>query len=213
MTSLILFLPEINSMSARVLLILVIPGHLIFLYVIYLVEGHSVPNSKTFVVFYLLAGLIQVRTSVIAAKQHSVVEQPASFLPCPGRDAGEVGLRVPEHAGHSPHLPEVRSLHSPRPLHTPYWILHIPHSAVALITPPSLRKAQSILHTAHSTLLTGGSGAVLRIEHVAMKQADEQIQLVNWAMCMSHYRRCEQGAGLCCGTANRHVWTFLTTGW
>uniref|UniRef100_A0A671EKX5 Solute carrier family 41 member n=1 Tax=Rhinolophus ferrumequinum TaxID=59479 RepID=A0A671EKX5_RHIFE len=51
---------EINSMSARVLLFLVIPGHLIFLYVIYLVEGHSVPNSKTFVVFYLLAGLIQV---------------------------------------------------------------------------------------------------------------------------------------------------------
>ncbi|XP_016052791.1 PREDICTED: solute carrier family 41 member 3 isoform X1 [Miniopterus natalensis] len=51
---------EINSMSARVLLFLVIPGHLIFFYVIYLVEGHSVPNSKTFVVFYLLAGLIQV---------------------------------------------------------------------------------------------------------------------------------------------------------
>lgn len=51
---------EINSISARVLLFLVIPGHLIFLYIIYLVEGHSVPNSKTFVVFYLLAGLIQV---------------------------------------------------------------------------------------------------------------------------------------------------------
>ncbi|XP_074196536.1 solute carrier family 41 member 3 isoform X3 [Rhinolophus sinicus] len=51
---------EINSTSARVLLFLVIPGHLIFLYVIYLVEGHLVPNSKTFVVFYLLAGLIQV---------------------------------------------------------------------------------------------------------------------------------------------------------
>ncbi|XP_023475600.2 solute carrier family 41 member 3 isoform X7 [Equus caballus] len=51
---------EINSMSARVLLFLVVPGHLIFFCVIYLVEGHSVPNSKTFVVFYLLAGLIQV---------------------------------------------------------------------------------------------------------------------------------------------------------
>ncbi|KAM7126157.1 solute carrier family 41 member 3 isoform 11-T12 [Molossus nigricans] len=51
---------EINSMSARVLLCLVIPSHLIFFSVIYLVEGHSVPNGKTFVVFYLLAGLIQV---------------------------------------------------------------------------------------------------------------------------------------------------------
>ncbi|XP_005383886.1 PREDICTED: solute carrier family 41 member 3 isoform X2 [Chinchilla lanigera] len=51
---------EINSKSARVLLFLVIPGHLIFFYIIYLVEGQSVTNSKTFVVLYLLAGLIQV---------------------------------------------------------------------------------------------------------------------------------------------------------
>ncbi|XP_007948797.1 solute carrier family 41 member 3 [Orycteropus afer afer] len=51
---------EINSMSARVLLFLVIPGHLIFFLVVYLVEGHSVTSSKTFVVLYLLAGLIQV---------------------------------------------------------------------------------------------------------------------------------------------------------
>ncbi|XP_045043956.2 solute carrier family 41 member 3 isoform X2 [Desmodus rotundus] len=51
---------DINSMSARILIFLVIPGHLIFLYVIYLVEDHSVPNSKIFVAFYLLAGLIQV---------------------------------------------------------------------------------------------------------------------------------------------------------
>lgn len=103
--SLVLFLPEINSVSARVLLFLVIPGHLIFLYIIYLVEGHLVPNSKTFVVFYLLAGLIQVRTTVAAAKQHSGVRQPASFVPYPGRDAEEVGLEVPGHTGHNPHLP------------------------------------------------------------------------------------------------------------
>ncbi|XP_006876283.1 PREDICTED: solute carrier family 41 member 3 isoform X2 [Chrysochloris asiatica] len=51
---------NINSMSARVLLFLVIPGHLIFFIVINLVEGHSVTSSKTFVVLYLLAGLIQV---------------------------------------------------------------------------------------------------------------------------------------------------------
>ncbi|KAL0600127.1 Solute carrier family 41 member 3 [Plecturocebus cupreus] len=51
---------EINSMSARVLLLLVVPGHLIFFYIIYLVEGQSVTNSQTFVLLYLLAGLIQV---------------------------------------------------------------------------------------------------------------------------------------------------------
>ncbi|XP_074260288.1 solute carrier family 41 member 3 isoform X2 [Saimiri boliviensis] len=51
---------EINSVSARVLLLLVVPGHLIFFYIIYLVEGQSVTNSQTFVVLYLLAGLIQV---------------------------------------------------------------------------------------------------------------------------------------------------------
>eukprot|EP00069_Balaena_mysticetus_P009361 bmy_20170T0 len=52
--------PEINSTSARVLLFLVVPGHLIFFSIIYLVEGQSVPNDKTFVGLYLLAGLIQV---------------------------------------------------------------------------------------------------------------------------------------------------------
>ncbi|XP_070432499.1 solute carrier family 41 member 3 isoform X4 [Equus przewalskii] len=73
---------EINSMSARVLLFLVVPGHLIFFCVIYLVEGHSVPNSKTFVVFYLLAGLIQVKMTAAAAKQHSLVCQPAGSVLC-----------------------------------------------------------------------------------------------------------------------------------
>ncbi|XP_004581417.2 solute carrier family 41 member 3 isoform X2 [Ochotona princeps] len=51
---------EINSISARVLLSLVVPGHLIFFYIICLVEGQSVTDSKSFVVLYLLAGLIQV---------------------------------------------------------------------------------------------------------------------------------------------------------
>uniref|UniRef100_A0A673UTI8 Solute carrier family 41 member n=1 Tax=Suricata suricatta TaxID=37032 RepID=A0A673UTI8_SURSU len=51
---------EINSISARVLFSLVVPGHLIFFYIIYLVEGHLFPHSKIFVVFYLLASLIQV---------------------------------------------------------------------------------------------------------------------------------------------------------
>ncbi|XP_069353822.1 solute carrier family 41 member 3 isoform X5 [Eulemur rufifrons] len=51
---------ETNSMSARVLLFLVVPGHLVFFYVISLLEGPSVPDSRTFVVLYLLAGLLQV---------------------------------------------------------------------------------------------------------------------------------------------------------
>ncbi|XP_051010864.1 solute carrier family 41 member 3 isoform X2 [Acomys russatus] len=51
---------EINSVSARVLLFLVVPGHLIFFYLICLVEGQSVTSSKTFVVLYVVAGMIQV---------------------------------------------------------------------------------------------------------------------------------------------------------
>ncbi|XP_036726480.1 solute carrier family 41 member 3 isoform X5 [Balaenoptera musculus] len=51
---------EINSTSARVLLFLVVPGHLIFFSIIHLVEGQSVPDDKTFVGLYLLAGLVQV---------------------------------------------------------------------------------------------------------------------------------------------------------
>ncbi|XP_060036253.1 solute carrier family 41 member 3 isoform X2 [Erinaceus europaeus] len=51
---------EVNSMSARVLLFLVVPGHLIFFYIIQLVEEHSVTDSKVFLALYLLAGLIQV---------------------------------------------------------------------------------------------------------------------------------------------------------
>ncbi|CAO2605898.1 Solute carrier family 41 member 3, partial [Lemmus lemmus] len=51
---------EINSVSARVLLFLVVPGHLIFFYLICLVEGKAVTSSKTFVLLYLVAGMIQV---------------------------------------------------------------------------------------------------------------------------------------------------------
>ncbi|NP_001032569.1 solute carrier family 41 member 3 [Rattus norvegicus] len=51
---------EINSVSARVLLFLVVPGHLIFFYLICLVEGQSVTSSKIFVLLYLMAGMMQV---------------------------------------------------------------------------------------------------------------------------------------------------------
>ncbi|KAM4820967.1 solute carrier family 41 member 3 isoform 2-T2 [Thomomys bottae] len=59
---------ETNSMSARVLLSLVVPGHLIFFYIICLVEGQSLTNSKTFVVLYLLAGLNQVTVLLYLAE-------------------------------------------------------------------------------------------------------------------------------------------------
>uniref|UniRef100_A0A8D1W7V5 Solute carrier family 41 member n=1 Tax=Sus scrofa TaxID=9823 RepID=A0A8D1W7V5_PIG len=59
---------EINSTSARVLLFLVVPGHLIFFYIIYLVEGQSVPNDRSFVVLYLLAGLVQVAVLLYLAE-------------------------------------------------------------------------------------------------------------------------------------------------
>ncbi|XP_068939948.1 solute carrier family 41 member 3 isoform X2 [Petaurus breviceps papuanus] len=51
---------EINSVSARVLLSLVIPGHLIFLYLIYLMEIQEIEISLLFLVFYLVASLTQV---------------------------------------------------------------------------------------------------------------------------------------------------------
>nr|XP_040147106.1 solute carrier family 41 member 3 isoform X2 [Ictidomys tridecemlineatus] len=69
--------PEINSTSARVLLLLVVPGHLLFFFVIRLVEGPAVASSRTFLLLYLLAGLLQVRTLT------SSLAQAAGFVPCP----------------------------------------------------------------------------------------------------------------------------------
>ncbi|XP_074139903.1 solute carrier family 41 member 3 isoform X3 [Sminthopsis crassicaudata] len=51
---------DINSVSSRVLLFLVIPGHLIFLYIIHLIEGEVIKIHSLFVVFYLVAALSQV---------------------------------------------------------------------------------------------------------------------------------------------------------
>ncbi|XP_075852070.1 solute carrier family 41 member 3 [Microcebus murinus] len=52
--------PGTNSMSARVLLLLVVPGHLAFFYLVSLVEGRAVTDSRSFLGLYLLAGLLQV---------------------------------------------------------------------------------------------------------------------------------------------------------
>ncbi|NWU66036.1 S41A3 protein, partial [Pterocles burchelli] len=54
------FSSEVNSKSARVLFLLVIPGHLVFLYTIHLLQGGHMSLSFTFVMFYLTAALLQV---------------------------------------------------------------------------------------------------------------------------------------------------------
>ncbi|XP_053233989.1 solute carrier family 41 member 3 isoform X2 [Podarcis raffonei] len=54
------FSSGINSKSARVLILLVIPGHLLFIYTIHFLQaGHTAPTF-TFVSFYLMAAVLQV---------------------------------------------------------------------------------------------------------------------------------------------------------
>uniref|UniRef100_A0A8C3LFH9 Solute carrier family 41 member n=1 Tax=Chrysolophus pictus TaxID=9089 RepID=A0A8C3LFH9_CHRPC len=53
------FSSEVNSKSARVLFLLVVPGHLVFLYTIHLLQGGHTSLSFTFVMFYLTAALLQ----------------------------------------------------------------------------------------------------------------------------------------------------------
>uniref|UniRef100_A0A3Q2PRQ0 Solute carrier family 41 member n=1 Tax=Fundulus heteroclitus TaxID=8078 RepID=A0A3Q2PRQ0_FUNHE len=54
------FSSGVNSKSARVLLMLVIPGHLVFLYAISLLQGDEAPISVAFTICYLCAALLQV---------------------------------------------------------------------------------------------------------------------------------------------------------
>ncbi|XP_063147753.1 solute carrier family 41 member 3 isoform X2 [Candoia aspera] len=54
------FTSGINSKSARVLILLVIPGHLVFLYTIHLLQAGHTALTFTFVAFYLIAALLQV---------------------------------------------------------------------------------------------------------------------------------------------------------
>nr|XP_055047578.1 solute carrier family 41 member 2 [Misgurnus anguillicaudatus] len=49
-----------NGRSAQVLLALAIPGHLIFIYTIYLIEGSQTPPTPVFISFYLVAAFTQV---------------------------------------------------------------------------------------------------------------------------------------------------------
>lgn len=54
------FSSGVNSKSARVLLMLVVPGHLVFLYAISLLQGDEAPISLAFVICYLFAAVLQV---------------------------------------------------------------------------------------------------------------------------------------------------------
>ncbi|XP_056380858.1 solute carrier family 41 member 3 isoform X2 [Hyla sarda] len=54
------FSSGVNSKSARVLVLLVVPGHLVFLYTIHLLQGGHTALTSLFITFYLLAALIQV---------------------------------------------------------------------------------------------------------------------------------------------------------
>uniref|UniRef100_UPI00358DF8F6 solute carrier family 41 member 1 n=1 Tax=Myxine glutinosa TaxID=7769 RepID=UPI00358DF8F6 len=50
----------VNSCSARVLFLLVVPGHLVFLYAINFMQGGHTTLTPIFIIFYLTAALLQV---------------------------------------------------------------------------------------------------------------------------------------------------------
>ncbi|XP_037390846.1 solute carrier family 41 member 3-like isoform X2 [Pygocentrus nattereri] len=54
----------VNSTSARVLLLLVIPGHLLFLYTVYWLQGGHSTMTPAFICCYLFAALMQVRGQI-----------------------------------------------------------------------------------------------------------------------------------------------------
>uniref|UniRef100_A0A674MZD8 Solute carrier family 41 member n=1 Tax=Takifugu rubripes TaxID=31033 RepID=A0A674MZD8_TAKRU len=52
--------PAVNSKSARVLVILVVPSHLFFLYIVHLMQGGHTAMTPTFIISYLCAAVLQV---------------------------------------------------------------------------------------------------------------------------------------------------------
>ncbi|CAJ0953451.1 unnamed protein product [Ranitomeya imitator] len=54
------FSSDVNSRSARVLFLLVVPGHLVFLYTINSMKGGHTTMTLIFMVFYMMAALLQV---------------------------------------------------------------------------------------------------------------------------------------------------------
>uniref|UniRef100_A0A3P9IEM3 Solute carrier family 41 member n=1 Tax=Oryzias latipes TaxID=8090 RepID=A0A3P9IEM3_ORYLA len=60
--------PDVNSRSARILASLVVPGHLLFLYTVHLLQGGHVAMTPTFILCYLSAALLQVLVLLITAR-------------------------------------------------------------------------------------------------------------------------------------------------
>ncbi|XP_053723801.1 solute carrier family 41 member 1-like isoform X1 [Synchiropus splendidus] len=58
---------DVNSKSARVLVILVVPGQLLFLYTIHLLQGGHTAMTATFIACYLAAAVLQVVILLSAA--------------------------------------------------------------------------------------------------------------------------------------------------
>lgn len=58
------FFPGANHRSAQVLLLLVVPGHLIFLYTIHLMKSGHTTLTPIFMAVYLAAALLQVSHDV-----------------------------------------------------------------------------------------------------------------------------------------------------
>ncbi|KAM4699994.1 solute carrier family 41 member 1 [Discoglossus pictus] len=54
------FSSDVNSRSARVLFLLVVPGHLVFIYTISSMQGGHTTLTLIFIVFYMMAALLQV---------------------------------------------------------------------------------------------------------------------------------------------------------
>uniref|UniRef100_A0A3P9LP49 Solute carrier family 41 member n=1 Tax=Oryzias latipes TaxID=8090 RepID=A0A3P9LP49_ORYLA len=59
---------DVNSRSARILASLVVPGHLLFLYTVHLLQGGHVAMTPTFILCYLSAALLQVLVLLITAR-------------------------------------------------------------------------------------------------------------------------------------------------
>lgn len=69
------FLSGVNSRSARVLFLLVAPGHLVFLYTINSMQGGHTSLTYVFIAFYLAAALLQVEMSIFVLSQPSIEKE------------------------------------------------------------------------------------------------------------------------------------------
>lgn len=79
-----LSIPAVNSRSARVLFLLVAPGHLVFLYTINSLRGGHTTLTPIFITFYLFAALLQVQICLYIILQHckGVVEEFRNIDTC-----------------------------------------------------------------------------------------------------------------------------------